>query len=345
VLLAAGSAQAEERPPEAPRPLRVKPVAVVLAVVPGALVGGLGHRVAGDKRTADRLLSVEGAGLLAIAAGALPVAASGASRYTWPSIPLLVGGVGVFLGGWFSDIYGTAGGARRGAAPELRMPPARITASYAYVRDPQFDYASFTVLGADVWWRSLRATPSAWLALDDDNQRLRGAVAKRLLGARADADACDGTWMEIESALTHHRHGTERFATTTAELSLVGRLDLGRIGASLDGAFAEVGVGLGLDRIGYRDADDDWTTQLLGRTAWGVYLGRPGRARGELVLYYDHRRDDYAGGLALGGGFLGYFGAGARYELRSGWGVTAAGELGSANIVRVGLVRRIGGDR
>ena len=73
--------------------------------------------------------------------------------------------------------------------------------------------------------------------------------------------------------------------------------------------------------------------------------GGEGAAHGEVALYYDHRRDDYAGGLALGGGFLGYFGAAGRYELASGWGVTAAGELGSANIIRLGVSRRLGGDR
>ena len=55
---------------------------------------------------------------------------------------------------------------------------------------------------------------------------------------------------------------------------------------------------------------------LLARFGFGMYLGDPAERGGEVVVYYDHRHDDFAAGLkltGLGSGIPGHFGAEARY--------------------------------
>ena len=75
-------------------------------------------------------------------------------------------------------------------------------------------------------------------------------------------------------------------------------------------AFAEVSAGLAFQ--GYRffgPVDEDALhQQLLFTFGYGVYLGRAGPLRGEALLYYDHRKDDHAGGLKAGAGVPGHFG-------------------------------------
>jgi hypothetical protein len=81
---------------------------------------------------------------------------------------------------------------------------------------------------------------------------------------------------------------------------------------------------------------------LLGRFAWGTYLGD----RGELALFYDHRRDSMAGGLAAGraAGFVGSFGAALELLVSGPWAVRAELEIGTAYVSTVAL-RYHGGPR
>ncbi|HUH03794.1 MAG TPA: hypothetical protein VML75_17485 [Kofleriaceae bacterium] len=337
VLASAARAQSEPAPevsepqPDVSRTRRA--LAVGAALVPGALLHGSGHRVIGEQRTAGRLLALEAAGLGLLMLGAVPLGVSGAaSDVSGPAIASMVAGGTVFLAGILADAYGASGlSARAGRAAPVSRARLELEVGYAYVDDPQFEYGSFTVLHAELLLGPARLTPTAWLALDDDNQRVTIDAAYCVLAGR------DDSRLEAVLGITRHLYGTEDFAVTGFEASAAGRLELSRVGPSLRGAFFDLMLGVGVERVGYLDAND-WNSQLLGRAAFGVYLGDGG---GAASVHYDHRRDDFAGGLALarGGGFIGHFGAAAHYRVLGPWSASLMIERGAANVARLGVSR------
>src|SRR5688572_25260467 len=243
--------------------LRLEPgiLPALAAIVPGFVLHGSGAFAAGDRVVARRLALLEAAGLtLLIGAGAV-VAATGTSRRLIGSFaPLIVLGGGVFLLGWIADIYAaTTGGREVHAAPFVS--PLEWELAYRYVHDPQFEYQNFTYMRADYRVRRFRASPSAWVALDDRNQRVQLELAARALGNRPQRTSSDGSYLDGVSALTYHNYAPESFAVWTGELRVDGRLDLAYLGQSLRGSFVEGHLGAGLelydfDAPGARVGDD-----------------------------------------------------------------------------------------
>src|SRR4029453_571406 len=113
------------------------------------------------------------------------------------------------------------------------------------------------------------------------------------------------------------------------ELVVAGRRDMGRVADTLAGSFADLAVGTAAEITNYYapGAGADLGQMLLVRFGYGVVLGRPGAPQGEATLYYDHRRDTFAGGLSptvgRGSGFLGFFGADALLYLGPRLGLRA----------------------
>lgn len=322
----------------------IKPSAVVVSVVPGFFIHGAGHWVAGDKKTAKKLLAIQGTGLAMVLLGGVPMLITGAAKY--PSrfgIPLIVSGTGLLLTSWLSDVFGVSGGTRIGGVPRTVLPDGEAQAGLAYVVDPQFAYSSFAIAKADFGWKAWSIRPWVAVALDDDNQRVRTELAYRVRGAQRRRSAMDGSHLEVGVAAAYHRYGTERFSTLGVEVFAAARVDLARAAQTLRGAFGEFSIGIGGDQLRYNNAEDDLSTQLLAKVAFGMYLGRSAN-RGEVRLYYDHRRDDLAGGLALprGGGFLGHFGIEGTVNLNNGWLLAPQFEVGSAYIFHMGFIRRFG---
>jgi hypothetical protein len=107
-----------------------------------------------------------------------------------------------------------------------------------------------------------------------------------------------------------------------------------------------VGLGLALQGYSYFGpvGEDALHEQLLFTFGYGVYLGRSGPLRGEVLLYYDHRKDDYAGGLKAGAGVPGHFGLRGRVLLSERWGVSADVQAGSAYVARLSAVYTLGGE-
>jgi len=220
---------------------------------------------------------------------------------------------------------------------------------YRYVYDPVFAYRSFVAY--DIDWRigRLRFSPSAWFALGDTNSRLRVVSAYRLVGPMpaASEPAADGSYLEVDTALTRHAYTSDRFATTTIEFALSGRLDMRRFAKSLAGSFAEMGFGWALQSYEYAvdGVRADIGELLLARFGYGIYLGWPGAPHGEVMLYYDHRHDDFAAGLklpGLGSGVAGHFGADARLYWNEQWGTRLEAAVGSAYVVGASMLFRYG---
>jgi hypothetical protein len=172
-------------------------------------------------------------------------------------------------------------------------------------------------------------------------------VAVRPYGAGAwpAGRARDGSFVDLELALVHHRYTSDRFEVLAPETSMQARLDFARIDPLLRGLFGELALGVALQRFRYHDSETgDEELALLGRIGMGVFLGGPGAPFGEVVGYYDHRHDDFAGGLvgpALG--IPGHFGLDGRLYLSDDFGVRAQIEAGAAVVAGVGVLVR-GGD-
>ena len=336
---------ANARDDQEPSPTR-RALGIGAAVVPGVLTHGAGHWVIGRHDAAGKLLVAEGIGFGTFLLGGVPIVLSGASRYVvGPAAALTMLGFGVFAVSFLADVYGTAVPLDARGSPLATAPSVETELGYRYVYDPQFAYRHFVVERVALRFGRLLVEPSAWFAADDLNSRWRLLGGWRLLGPLPAQAAPDGSRLDVHAAATHQRYDSDRFSTSMGEASVDGRLDLARVDADLRGAFVDLGVGLGVQRVGYElsGVPADTETLLLGGFGFGAYLGQ---GRGEVRAYYDHRHDDYAAGLkitGLGSGVAGHFGLEGRYFFTDELGLSVDAEVGSAYLAGLGVVYRQGG--
>lgn len=319
-----------------------------VAIGPGAIVHGAGHVAAGRTETGRHLALAQLTGLGTMVGGLAGLALTGASRYVvGPLAVVTIAGAGLFFLPWAADIYGTAAGPD-GAGTAPRLAPVLVSElGHRYVYDPQFRYRHFLVESVDLRVGRLRLAPSAWFALDDDNARVRMLAAWRLTGPTPHEVAPDGSFVDLEAAVTHQRFDSDGFRSLTGEVSVSTRADLAGWDSALAGSFVEAGTGLALQRFEYRvpgvPIDPETNDLLLLRFAFGFYLGR-GANSGEAQLFYDHRHDDYAAGLkvpGLGSGVAGHLGFDVR-QFFGDLGVRVEGQVGSAAIFGASLLFRQG---
>ncbi|WP_224240353.1 hypothetical protein [Hyalangium gracile] len=330
-----------------PRPnFHVLPV--VASIVPGLLFHGLGPLAAGDTRTAGRLFALEGTGLGLLAVGGVPIALTGASRRViGPLYALSLAGASLFSISAMANIYSVVSPAFTPGVAAPSLPPLELDFGYQYVGDPNFDYSHLLALGATARLSSARLEATARLSPDEGNTRVRLGGAYRLLGEPEQArGGADGTAVDFEAGLVYQRFPTEGMALWGPELGLRGRYAMARLSPRLEGSFAEASVGLAFQGYSFFGpaADDALHEQLLFTFGYGVYLGRAGPLRGEAMLYYDHRKDDYAGGVKSGAGVPGYVGLRGRVLLTERWGVSADMQVGAAYVARLSAVYTIGGE-
>ncbi len=355
-LLGAGAARAstpEGGPGGSDAPLQpearpaFKVVPAVVSVAPGLLLHGLGSLTAGDTALAGRLFLLQGSGLGLLAAGVIPIALTGASQHViGPLYGLAIAGTGVFSVSMLSNLYAAVSPAFDPGVPALRLPRLELEAGYQSITDPSFSYRHFASLGARARLDRVRLDAGVRWAPGVDNVRVGAGAAYRLLGAPEGARlGAEGSALDVEAAVVVHRFPQEAFTLGGGEVFLRGRYDLARLGARLAGSFAEMGGGLAIQRYAYPDfLDDRLSQQLLFTFGFGVYLGRGGPFRGEALLYYDHRKDDFAGGIRGGAGVPGFLGLRARALLVGPWGASVEAQAGSALVGRVSLFYAWGGD-
>ncbi len=347
-LLATGdpvAAPGDSAAPEVPSVAR-RAAGAALSLVPGMLVPGGGHWMIGDRAGAKKMLLYKGAGLALFALGFAPILYSNAAdQVMHAAYPVTVGGFGLFALATLMDLTGALFSGRPPGSPARSAPAIELASRWMHVSDPHFGYDHFWNPGVVARLHQFRAAGDFFHAPADGNTRLRGALAWRPFGPRpGGAPTTDGTFFELSVALSRHAFVPEGFTVLTPEALALGRLDLRRIHPSLSGAFAELGIGWGLERTAYDGVTTkpDLAQNLLVEVAYGLYLGHPvtdgepGRG-GELKFYYSHRHDDWAGGLQ---GVLGFFGVGGRYFFSRHWGLEAAAERGSATRVTLGAVFR-----
>lgn len=342
------AAEPEREPPPA---VENRGLAAGTAILPGLLVHGTGHYVAGQTTTGNRLLLAEGVGLGMILGAGSVIVATGASRYfTGPAAATVILGVGLFGASFFADVYGTVSPDPGAAARRVRPPPwAETELGYRHVGDPLFDYEHFMYQRVSLQNGPLRLTPSAWISTDWDNARYRVEGAYRILGPTPTADTRPVTNDHLDAVvgLVQHRYVTEHFTRGSAELAVDARYDLGHIGRTLGGAFVEAGVGYAFGRIDYDvpgvEVPADFDDLLLARLGFGAVFRGASHAGSEARLYYDHRHDDYAAGLVSGGlgsGVPGHFGVEARWFWSDHFGASGMAEIGAAVIGGISLLFR-----
>jgi len=334
-----------------PRPDPAKAsLAAAAAIVPGLVVHGSGHFVAGDPRTGSKLLVLETIGLGTLSVGFVPIVLSGASRrLVGPAAALSVVGAGIFAISALADLYGVLAPRGGTGAPSHLSPLLQTEIGLRYVYNPVFSYRDFIVYGVDYRPGRWRVHPAAWFALDDSTSRVRVPLGYRLIGPTSGGPPVlrDASSLDLETAVTRQADLPDRFVTTTAELSINGRLDMQRIAPSLTGSFAEMGLGFAGQNYHYKvkGAASDVGELLLARFGYGIYIGWPRAARGEIMVYYDHRHDDFAAGLklhGLGSGVAGHFGIEGRAYLTDHWGFSAEAMAGSAYVTGLSVLFRHG---
>ena len=335
--------------PDKPSAVR-KGLAAAGAIVPGLLVHGTGHFITGQTRTGFVLLGAETLGVGLGIGGVAAIAVTGASRRLITPLVLgaVTGGALLFLP-VLADLYGVLAPEGGTGSPPTTLPSLETRLGLAYVHDPNFAYNLFVTPGLDVRLRSLRLSASGFFALDDANARTRAAAAYRFFGPgpRGSKVPKDGSYLDIEFALTNHDYGSEGFSVTTGELNLLGRLDLVRVGPTMRGSFAELGLGIGYAVSQYAGFGSEANDILTPRFAFGMYLGHSGYPRGEVMAYYEHRHDGFGGGFkspGLGSGIAGHIGLGGRIFASQRWGVAFDAHAGSAYVGQASMLFRYGGN-
>jgi hypothetical protein len=324
------------------------------AAVPGVVVHGTGHYIAGETTTANRLLVAEGVGLGLTLGGLTTLALTGASKYVaGPAAATMIFGVGLFGTSYLADVYGTVSPDPGAARRRTRPPPWLETElGYRHVADPIFDYEHFVVERVSVQAGAVRLAPWAWFSTDGTNARYGFDAGYRVLGAipSINEHATTADRLDAVAGFVHHRFVTERFVRSSLEVAVDSRFDLRHVGRTLAGAFVEGALGYAFGRIDYdlvgTDVPSDFDDLLLARFGFGAVLRGASHPGSEARVYYDHRHDDFAAGLVvegLGSGVIGHFGAEARWFVTPEWGVAAHAEVGAAFITGASVLFRQAG--
>lgn len=316
---------ADELP--APRISTARRAAAVLAAIgPGLVLRGVGSWIVDERRTAKRLAATAGVGVGALLIGGIPIAASGANPYSLePGAPIAIAGVGAVLSTWWADIAVAAGADRTGTA--RAAPPWSVELATIWLRDPFRERGLGRIAGS---LELGRIGLGAAAMLDAENVARDGEleVRTRIFGAAATGQPiARGDRLVVRTAGRVHRDDDDRVTIATAELEVQGRLDLVWLDDALAGTFAGVSTGIGVERASYAGVHDT-NSLMLGTFRWGVYLGR----RGEASVFYDHRRDSLAGGIAASraAGFVGSLGGGLDVMVAPRWAVRGQLEYGNA---------------
>ena len=348
-------AAATARPSPPPEPRAPSPWPELAALVPGVVVHGSGTWLQGRRVTTERLLLLEAAGVLAILAGGLVVYETGAARdVAGPATLLIAAGTGALSSSLLASLYATWAPRSGWAEPLGRLPRLVSALGYTFADDPAFADHHFLTTELEGRLGAWALAVDALVSPSPGRERLAARAGYRLFGAReGSARARDGSYLEPHIGLASERFDHYGFLTSSLELAVDGRLDAERLLPDVRGAFFQGTVGWSpqwteFDVPGVNVTDA--SSLLLVHSGFGVYVGpgadpASGAARGELELYYDHRRDGLAGGMKTLGpssGFAGHVGLRGEYFATESWGMRGRVELGSTWVLGSSIVFRAG---
>lgn len=309
--------------------------AIGASIFPGVLLHGSGTWVLGEKRAAKRLAITGAIGFGALALGGAAVGITGGAEpmVIW-GVPMIIAGAGLFFPSWFADVWNAAGGPKVRGAAHARS-PWTLELATAWLHDGYRERALIRGGGSfDIG----RVGPYVSALVDAEGEARTGEVGARvrILGAPATgARITDGSRLYARACVRRHEDDDDMVEITSTEAEVGGRLDLLHIDPILDGSFLEVSIGMGVERVRYADLVSDTESLFLGRFAWGLYLGR----HSELAVFYDHRRDSLAGGIAAGraAGFVGSVGSTLDVRIAGPFAAIAELEIGNGWVTTAGI--------
>jgi hypothetical protein len=315
-------------------------LAIAAAIVPGILVRGAGSWVAGEKRAAKRL-AIAGYGSLGVAAiGGAFIGPTGGSPQTAPMIPLVVLGFGGFVTTWVADVFTAAGGGCV-CGRALAVAPWTLEVGETWQHDAYRGRVHARIAGRIELGRVdlggaalLHVGGDAWLGFADARVRILGEPATGRVIA-------DGSRLLARVGGRVQRDDVDRVTQVVGEVEVIGRYDLRRLDPALRATFLEGSTGVGGNHIKYAGTASELDSVLLATFAWGMYL-----PTGELALYYDHRRDGLAGGIAAwrAAAYVGSIGAAIDVGIAGPWALRGNLQFGNAWLTTLALSYR-GGPR
>ncbi len=311
------------------------------SIFPGVLVRGSGHYVAGDKDTAWDLFCIGTASLGVLAGTALYYAHSGASsRLSWPMVPVIAASGSGFALSWLADLYGSTVGMNRSHAGPYRGGGLRVRPflGMVVVDDVQFEYSRFLHYGLEARYGAFSVTPMAWNALDDTNNRYLIETEIELVGVNGLVKKFESPVLSASPLFRYGYHDFEDdgFNKRWIDLCAVSRITLGSVWHSMRGAWVHYEIGYNREWVTFPVIPGDpvlTTDQLLFEMGFGVDIGRLSAPFGEVYVYYNHRRDDFTGGLT--GGFAGYVGVKTEMRLRDRMSLKLGYSYGYAAVVDI----------
>ncbi|MBI5544598.1 MAG: hypothetical protein HY901_11960 [Deltaproteobacteria bacterium] len=318
-------------PAERELELRVEPtprqrlLATSAALIPGLLVPGLGHRLEGDSRTANRLLLVSGCAATSVAAGfALLAGTSGSHDLAPLYLALLFSGAATLGHSWLADVLGSARpqGLNQAFASEEALSAALL---YGTSFEPGGRGSQLGLLRARFESPSILVDGWGSISVGSRYQELHLRAGKKLLS--------DGQRSHLALVLEGMRELAASSDTTGhgGALMVEGRLDGGRIAKSLSGLVFLQRLGGGVLVYTYPgESAADLQTMLVFETGMALAL----TDWLELEGVYSQRPD-----LRLG--FFTDHGGGLQWQMRvqalSHLRVVALGHVGAGADVLAGL--------
>ena len=300
-------------------------LATALAIFPGPIVPGLGHRIEGDHRTANKLTLISGFGATAIAAGALMLQFSTtASKLTPIFMPLIFTGGGTLLSSWIADIVGSA---RPRGQPDPFAAEKNLSAALLYGASFQTGSRVHHLGLVRAEYEGDQLLVDGWFSMAPGTRyqelHLRGGL-KILSDGKRTHLALTGEFMR--------ELGAESDATSVGgALALEGRLDAGLIAPSLRGLMFLQRVGGGALITSYPNSrTNDTQSMLIFET--GIALAFIDGLEASMV--YSQRGDERLGFVTDHGGA---FRLEARYQIVPHLRVVVQGHIGQGGDVLAGV--------
>lgn len=317
--LAASTAQAQHDLPTPPTPTQIEdaagtydgsPLAVAAAILPGTLVHGSGHFVLGDRKTAIRLLALEGMGLAGVIGGIGVLGAVGGSEKLAPVyVPLAVGGLTTLAFSQLADLLGSVRGTEPWPVPRHFAPATRASVAWTGLFGVPVTPRHLLEVRAEA--RGTRAalqvsataapTGGAWGG---------GATWSRRLDT-PNADPVSATWLILGAR--HLSLPDDGVRLTTAEAFVASRWNLRDLAPTLQNAWVLARLGAAIDLFGYVNRDS-WVEDGLPLLVVDAGMGARLTNRLTVEIAYRHRKDELPGGFTGSGlaGFLGFVEANGR---------------------------------
>ncbi len=309
------------------------------SLFPGIILHGSGHFVAGDRETAKDLFIIESGSLFAFLGFSAYFGYTGASsKVSGPVVPLIATSGTVFLLSWFADIYGSTVGMNRSniGINISRRRYIKLITGYLYVDDVQFDYRGFLHYGFEIRYNAFFLKPVIWQSRDDNNARYLVEAGYELAGPSGVVFKDHRGILRAGPLFRggYHDYNDYGFNKKWIDICVTSEFSPGAIWKSLRGSRIFFEWGYNREWVTFTVIDKSpvfETDQVLFKSGFGIDLGNLYSPAGSISFYYNHRRDDFTGGMT--GGFTGYVGLKGEVAIMKRFSLSLDYSYGAARVL------------